>query len=76
MARAQDSLTHRGTVISGISWKVNRARVMMPMVFWASFKPWLVAMNAEEAICNFLNRWLTRDGGVCTKSQDRETISR
>ena len=27
---------------------MTRARVMMPIVFWASFEPWLNAMNAAE----------------------------
>ena len=51
MAMAQASLTHRGTATSSISPKMNRARVMMPMVFWASLRPWLVAMKAADTSC-------------------------
>ena len=29
--------------------KMKRARVITPIVFWASFIPWLVAMNAAES---------------------------
>ena len=46
---AQRHLTQRGTAIVSISLKMKRARVITPIVFWASFIPWLVAMNAAES---------------------------
>ena len=46
---AQRHLTQRGTAIVSISLKMKRARVITPIVFCASFIPWLVAMNAAES---------------------------
>ena len=48
MARAQDNLTQRGTVMSLESPKVTRASVIMPIVFCASFNPWLKATKLAE----------------------------
>ena len=44
-----EALDQRGTAIVSISLKMKRARVITPIVFWASFIPWLVAMNAAES---------------------------
>ena len=35
----------------GITPAENRARVMMPIVFWASLEPWANAMNPAENTC-------------------------
>ena len=40
--------THSGTVGSASTPPATSARVMMPIVFWASFEPWLKAMYAAE----------------------------
>ena len=34
----------------------NSARVMMPIVFWASLDPWAKAMNAAEKTCSLRKR--------------------
>ena len=41
-------MTHDGTVTDGMTPAEKSARVMMPIVFWASFEPWAKAMNAAE----------------------------
>jgi hypothetical protein len=38
------TITQTGTSLVGIVPAAKSARVMMPMVFWASFEPWLKAM--------------------------------
>ena len=45
-------MTQVGTVTLGITPAENRARVMMPIVFCASFEPWAKAMNAAEKTCS------------------------
>ena len=47
-AVAETTMTQVGTVTLGITPAENRARVMMPIVFCASFEPWAKAMNAAE----------------------------
>ena len=49
-------ITHVGTSTAGMTPAENRARVMMPIVFWASFEPWAKAMNAAEKTWSLLNR--------------------
>ena len=49
-------MTHDGTVTSGMTPAEKRARVMMPIVFWASLEPWAKAMNAAEKTCRRRNR--------------------
>ena len=44
MAVADTTMTHTGTSIVGMTPAAKSASVMMPMVFWASFEPWLNAM--------------------------------
>ena len=44
IAVAEMTITHTGTVWSGITSAENSARVMMPIVFWASLLPWANAM--------------------------------
>ena len=46
IAVAARTMTQSGTSIVGMTPAENSARVMMPIVFWASFEPWLNAMNA------------------------------
>ena len=50
-AVAETTITQVGTLNVGITPALNRARVMMPIVFWASFEPWANAMNAAEPTC-------------------------
>ena len=54
MASAQTHLTQKGTAIVSILLKMKRASVITPMVFWASLRPWLVAMKAAETICSLV----------------------
>ena len=50
MAPAQLSLTQSGTCsVLSAKPKIIRARVMMPMVFCASLRPWLVAMKPADS---------------------------
>jgi len=49
---------------------------MMPMVFWASFRPWLVAMKAEETIWSFLKAVFTVRGWAFTNTHVSSTMSR
>src|SRR6266516_4034900 len=42
---------------------------MMPIVFWASFAPWLRLKKAADSNCRRLNQRSTRDGGVHRKIQ-------
>ena len=51
---AQTHLTQKGTAIVSILLKMKRASVITPMVFWASLRPWLVAMKAAETICSLV----------------------
>ncbi len=48
IADAAMRMTHSGTIGSGITPPATSARVMTPIVFWASFEPWLNAMYAAE----------------------------
>ncbi len=50
-AVADTTMTQVGTVKSSMTPAENSARVMMPIVFWASFEPWAKAMNAAEPTC-------------------------
>src|SRR5687768_14721113 len=54
----------------------KRARVITPIVFWASLEPWLNAMNAEETSCKRRNRLPTREGGDLAKRKKRSFINR
>ena len=47
-AVAASTMTQVGTVTSGMTPAENRARVMMPIVFWASFEPCENAMKPAE----------------------------
>ena len=47
-AVADTMMTHVGTMTVGMTPAEKRARVMMPIVFCASFDPWAKAMNAAE----------------------------
>ena len=47
-AVAATTITHVGTVTSAITPAENSARVMIPIVFWASFEPCENAMNPAE----------------------------
>ena len=44
MAVAETTMTQIGTSIVGMAPAAKSASVMMPIVFWASFEPWLNAM--------------------------------
>ena len=55
-AVADTTMTQVGTVTSGMTPAEKRARVMMPIVFWASFEPWAKAMNAAEKTWSRRNR--------------------
>ena len=44
MAVAAAMMTQVGTVMSGMTPAAKSARVMTPIVFWASFEPWAKAM--------------------------------
>ena len=50
IAKAQEIFTHRGT--SRLAWKppATRAKVMIPIDFWASLVPWLKACQAAVKI--------------------------
>ena len=47
-AVADTTMTQFGTSTVEMTPALNRASVMMPIVFWASFEPWAKAMNAAE----------------------------
>ena len=51
-ADADTMITHVGTLTVSISPAENSARVMMPIVFCASFEPCEKAMNPAEPTCN------------------------
>src|SRR3954447_10156002 len=53
IARAEARMTHSGTSKESSSPEVTRARVMMPMVFCASWVPWPNAIVAELTICAY-----------------------
>ena len=42
---------------------------MMPIVFWASFEPWLKAMYEADRIWSRRNRRLSRCGWPCWNTQ-------
>ena len=44
IAVAARRITHSGTIGSGMTPPATSASVTMPIVFWASFEPWLNAM--------------------------------
>ena len=48
---------------SSILAALTNAIVMIPMLFWASFDPWLKAINTEERSCSRRNHLLTLAGG-------------
>src|SRR5215218_1650392 len=48
IALAAAMITHSGTTGSARTPPATSASVMMPIVFWASFEPWLKAMYAAE----------------------------
>lgn len=57
---AQAMITNRGISNSpvGLLWSTSpakSARVIIPIVFWASFEPWLNAIKPDDMSCNFLN---------------------
>jgi hypothetical protein len=52
-----------------------KAKVIIPIVFWASLEPWLKAIKAAEAICTFLKIPATAPGRVWRKSHKREVIT-
>ena len=54
MARAQRNLTIVGTSSVSMTPPDKRARVMIPMDFWASLEPWEKAMRAAETTCSLL----------------------
>ena len=76
MHRAQEICTQTGTVIAGILWLMKRARVMRPMVFCASFVPWLTDMKAEESIWSLLKALFIFRGCASRKIQERASIMR
>src|SRR5919198_1525072 len=48
---------------SALRWpEATRARAMMPIVFWASFVPWVKATKPPEMICRRLNTRFTIPG--------------
>jgi len=49
---------------------------MIPIVFWASFEPWLNAMNAAEITCSRRNRSLIRCGFARRKTLKMTTMNR
>ena len=51
IAAAEASFTQSGTVNCGMRPAASRARAMTPIVFWASFEPWLKAMSAADIVC-------------------------
>ena len=54
-ARAEAKMTQSGTSKVLIAPEVTSARVMMPIVFCASWVPWPNAIAAELAICAYRN---------------------
>ena len=49
MAIAQETLTQNGTAVVSVHWPAAmRARVMTPIVFWASLVPW--ASETSDAL--------------------------
>ena len=62
MTMAQASLTQVGTAGVLISRSVKSAKVMMPMVFWASFNPCERAMPLADNSCSDRKLRLTRPG--------------
>ena len=76
IADAASTMTHSGMLASaGSAPAAIRARVMIPIVFWASFEPWLKAMNAADTICNRRNRSLIRRGLARRKTFRITTIA-
>src|SRR6266576_175823 len=77
MAVAARTITHSGIADSaGSTPAAIRARVMIPIVFWASFEPWLNAMNAAETSWRRRKRSLIRWGFARLKTFRRMTMSR
>ena len=65
IAVAQEAITHVGIRTSlppGMTWNATRASVMTPIVFWASFCPWLKATRAAERRWSHENSPLTFAG--------------
>ena len=55
MARAQATFTQNGTACSCVQLPVAiRAKVMTPMVFWASLVPWASEINEADPTCPHL----------------------
>ena len=59
--KAQRKITHTGTSKLLINPPLNSAIVIIPIDFWASFPPWLSAINAPANTCNFKNSLFTTD---------------
>src|SRR6476469_6548690 len=63
MAVAARTMTHNGIAeFGGRIPAAIRARVMIPIVFWASFEPWLKAMKAADRTWRRRNRSFIRRG--------------
>ena len=69
IALAATMMTARGTSGDAMSPAEKRARVMIPIVFWASFEPWLKAMYEADRIWSRRNRRFSRAGWPRWNSQ-------
>ncbi len=59
MAKAQDTITHAGALAPEARVPLAiRARVMTPMVFWASLVPWASDPMEADPICPSRNPWV------------------
>ena len=69
IAVAATRMTGSGTVFVSMIPAENSARVMIPIVFWASFEPWANAMYVADTTWRRRNRPLSRWGCPRWKSQ-------
>ena len=74
IAEAATRITSVGISNFGMTPAENRARAMTPIVFWASFEPWLNAMNAAETTWSRRKRSLIRAGWARRKRFSRTTM--
>ena len=74
-AVADTRMTQIGTVTVGMTPALNSARVMMPIVFWASLEPWAKAMKPAEKTCRRRKRRAIGLRFACRKIQNSESIS-
>src|SRR5438477_7212400 len=68
-------MTQIGIAFDLVMPAVNRTPAMMPIVFCASFVPWLRLNSAADASCSRRNHLSTRWGTTLRKSQNVAVIS-